>query len=251
MLKAASNTTGAVSNSELVLSEQAFQGAQAVKTAVENSAKAARAAADAIKELAGYLEVRAPFDGIITERLVHPGALVGPATAGVSTPLVQLEQNTRMRLLVAVPESQVAGIAKGAVVTFTVSAYPGEVFEATIARPSQSLDTRTRSMLVELDAPNANAKLVTGMFADVTWPVRRGYKSLLVPSTAVVTTTERTFVIRSRAGKAEWVDVRRGAPSGDLIEVIGALQEGDPIVRRGNDEIREGTPLPGTSAAAQ
>ena len=99
MLKMASKTEGAVSSSELILSEQALQAAQAVKTAVENLAKAARAAADAVKELAGYLEVKAPFDAVVTERLVHPGALVGPATAGVSAPLVQLEQNTRLRLV--------------------------------------------------------------------------------------------------------------------------------------------------------
>jgi RND family efflux transporter MFP subunit len=248
MLKAASKTDGAVSTSELVLSEQAFQGAQAVKTAVENSAKAARAAADAIKEMASYLEVRAPFDGIVTERLVHPGALVGPSTAGVATPLIQLEQHTRLRLIVAVPEAHVAGIIKGATVSFTVPAYPGETFAATIARPAQALDTRTRSMIVELDTGNPGGKLATGMYADVVWPVRRPSTSLVVPAAAVVTTTERTFVIRARDGKAEWVDVRRGSTIGDMVEVFGPLREGDDIVRRGNDEIREGTALGGTAA---
>jgi RND family efflux transporter MFP subunit len=246
MLKAASNTPGAVSMSEVILSEQAFRAAESVRNAVENSAKAARASADAVKELAGYLQVRAPFDGVITERLVHPGALVGPATAGVSMPLVQIEQKTQLRLVVAVPEAHVSGIVRGASVTFTVPAYPGERFTATIARPAQSLDARTRSMMVELDTPNASGRLATGMFADVTWPVRRASASLLVPSTAVVTTTERTFVIRNRAGRAEWVTVRRGSAIGDMVEVVGdTLREGDMVVRRGNDELREGTPLGG------
>ena len=243
MLKAASKTEGAVSTSEVILSEQAMQAAQAVKNAVENSAKAARSAADAVKDLANYLDVKAPFDGIVTERLVHPGALVGPSTAGVSAPLLQLEQNYRLRLVVAVPEAHVAGIVKGASVAFTVPAYPGETFQATVARSSQSLDTRTRSMMVELDAPNSNAKLATGMYADVIWPVRRPSASLLVPTTAVITTTERTFVIRARDGKAEWVNVRRGSTIGDMVEVYGNLREGDEVVKRGNDEIREGTPL--------
>jgi membrane fusion protein (multidrug efflux system) len=226
MLKRASETEGAVSQSEVILSEQALQAAQAVKTAVENSAKAARSAADAVKQLASYLEVRAPFDGVITERFVHPGALVGPATAGVSAPLVTIEQNNRLRLVVAVPESYVSGIARGAAVSFT----------------------RTRSMMVELDSSNAGGKLTTGMYADVIWPVRRPQETLLVPATAVVTTTERTFVIRSRAGKAEWVDVRRGSPVGELVEVFGDLRAGDDVVRRGNDEIRSGTPLSGRGA---
>ena len=243
MLKAASRTEGAVSSSELILSEQALQGAQAVKTAVENSARAARAAADAVKELASYLEVKAPFDGTVTERFVHPGALVGPATAGVSAPLVQIEQNTRLRLIVAVPEAHVSGIMKGAAVSFAVPAYPGETSKGTIARLAQSLDTRTRSMLVELDVPNSSGKLTTGMYADVVWPIRRASSSLLVPATAVVTTTERVFVIRARAGKAEWVNVRRGPAIGDLVEVFGELREGDEIIRRANDEIRDGASL--------
>lgn len=248
MLKNASKTEGAVSQSEVILSEQALASAQAVKTAVENSAKAARSAADAVKQLASYLEVKAPFDGVVTERFVHPGALVGPATAGVSAPLVQLEQSTQLRLVVAVPEAHVAGIVKGAAVTFTVPAFPGEAFSGTIARPAQSLDTRTRSMLVEMDVANPSGRLSAGMYADVVWPVRRPATSLLVPSTAVVTTTERTFVIRARGGKAEWVDVRRGSTVRDLVEVFGDLREGDEVVRRGNDEIRHGTPLTGSSA---
>lgn len=156
---------------------------------------------------------------------------------------MQLEQNTRLRLLVAVPESQVAGIIRGASVTFTVPAHPGETFEGKVARPAMALDTRTRSMIVELDTTNAGGKLATGMFADVSWPVRRATTSLLVPTTAVVTNTERTFVIRSREGKAEWVTVRRGPVVGDSMEVYGDLREGDLIVKRGNDEIREGAPL--------
>jgi len=249
MLKQASATPGAVSMSEVILSEQAYQAAQSVRNAVENSAKAARAAAEAVKELSGYLQVRAPFDGFITERLVHPGALVGPSTAGTATALVQIEQNARMRLVVAVPEANVSGITRGAAVTFTVPAYPGETFTATIARPAQALEARTRSMLVELDTSNSQGKLATGMFADVAWPVRRPATSLVVPTTSVITTTERTFVIRNRDGRAEWVNVRRGARMGDMVEVFGPLREGDMVVRRGNDEIREGSPLTSAPAA--
>jgi hypothetical protein len=66
-----------------------------------------------------------------------------------------------------------------------------------------------------------------------------------VPKTSVVTTTERTFVIRNRNGRAEWVDVKKGAVDGDLIEVGGALAAGDRVVRRGTDELRDGMPVGG------
>src|SRR5207244_12880446 len=83
-------------------------------------------------------------------------------------------------------------------------------------------------------------RLSAGMYPEVQWPVRRPQPSLLVPPTSIVTTTERTFVVRVNNGVAQWVNVSRGARVGDLIEIFGALKDGDTIVRRGTDEIREG-----------
>jgi hypothetical protein len=65
----------------------------------------------------------------------------------------------------------------------------------------------------------------------------------MVPKTSVVTTTERTFVIRDRLGRAEWVNVAKGAADGDLIEVSGNLKAGDQVVKRATDEIREGSAI--------
>jgi hypothetical protein len=68
-----------------------------------------------------------------------------------------------------------------------------------------------------------------------------------VPKTSVVTTTERSFVVRDHTGRAEWVDVRKGVGNGDLVAVIGDLRPGDLVVRRATDELREGTPIEATS----
>jgi hypothetical protein len=84
------------------------------------------------------------------------------------------------------------------------------------------------------------------MFPTVKWPVRRSRPGLYVPRTSVVTTSERTFVIRNRDGRAEWVDVRKGAADGDIVEVSGDLKPGDLVVRRATDEIRNGSQLQGT-----
>lgn len=238
-LKAASATPGVVAGNELVLAQKAVDAAGAVLQAHERSIEAARAAAEALKELEGYLRITAPFQGIITERYVHPGALVGSA----STPLLRLEQVSQLRLVVAVPESEVAGIVNGARVPFTVPAWPGQSFSGVVARVAHSLDPKTRSMAVELDVPNAGGQLAPGMYPEVQWPVRRMRPSLVVPPSSMVTTTERSFVIRVRDGRAQYVDVKRGSPAGDLVEVFGPLDPGDTIVRRGSDEIREGTQL--------
>src|SRR5713101_4281686 len=106
---------------------------------------------------------------------------------------------------------------------------------------AHDLDEKTRTMAAELDVKNADLRLGAGMYPEVQWPVRRPQPSLLVPPTTIVTTTERTFVVRITGdGAVEWVNVARGARVGDLVEVFGALKEGDTIARRGTDEVREG-----------
>lgn len=116
---------------------------------------------------------------------------------------------------------------------FRVSAFPDQTFQGVIARSAHSLEMKTRSMLVELDVANPRLTLAPGMFAEVQWPVSRAQTSLFVPTTALVRTSERQFVVRVRNGVAEWVDVRRGEVNGDVVEVFGDLREGDVVVRRG------------------
>jgi RND family efflux transporter MFP subunit len=236
-LKAASATPGVVAGNDLEIAERGLEAARAQVEAVKSGVAAAESALKAVSELESYLRIVAPFDGVISERNVHPGSLVGPAGGA----MLRLEQVSRLRLTVPVPEAYVGAIARGASVKFAVSAFPGQTFDGVVARPSHSLDVKTRSMLVELDVANEKLALSPGMFAEVRWPVSRANASLFVPASAVVRTSERQFVIRVRDGAAEWVDVRRGEASGALLEVFGDLRAGDVVVRRGNDEIRPGT----------
>ena len=238
-LKAAAATPGVVAENDLIVAEKNVEAAEAVVHAYEDSIKAAQAQVQSLRDLERYLTIRAPFEGIITERDVHPGALVGPAAG--STPLLRLQQISRLRLVVAVPEALVGAIVKDARVPFTVPAFPGETFYGVLSRIAHALDEKTRTMAAELDVRNPGLRLGPGMYPEVLWPVKKSRPSLLVPPTSVVTTTERTFVIRVRDGTVEWVTVTRGAPAGDLVEVFGPLKEGDVIVRRGSDELREGT----------
>jgi multidrug efflux pump subunit AcrA (membrane-fusion protein) len=135
-------------------------------------------------------------------------------------------------------------------VEFGVPAYPTRSFSGTIARIAHVLDQKTRTMSVELDVTNRDGALAPGMYPSVKWPVRSPRPQLWAPKTSVVTTTERTFVIRDHSGQAEWVDVRKGVTEGDLVELIGNLKPGDMVVRRATDEIRDGAPIqPSTKKA--
>jgi len=236
-LKDASATPGVISANELFQASKSVDAVKGAIAALTSAAKAARSSQAVIKDMQSYLNVTAPFDGIVTERFVHPGALAGP---GGNTPLLRIEQVTTLRLVVPVPETEISGIIKGAAVPFTAG---DKQSVGTIARIPRSVDAKTRTMPVELDVKNANGALAPGMFAEATWPVRKPRLSLLVPPTAVVTTTEKVFVIRVKEGKAEYVPVKKGTPAGDLLEVFGDLAAGDKIVKRGSDELREGTTI--------
>lgn len=239
-LKKAAATPGAIAGNELVQAEKSVDAAKALVRSRESAMRAAQAAVTASKDMQQYLRVAAPFAGVITNRYVHPGALVGPGNDS-SEGLLELQQVSRLRLVIAVPETNVAGIVRGGHVNFTVPAHSGQTFSGVVARTSPALDAKTRTMSVELDVQNLRGLLSPGMYPEVSWPVRGQGAALLVPATSVVTTTERTFVIRLRDGRAEWVNVKRGVTDGEFVQVQGALQVGDVVVRRGTDEIREGS----------
>ncbi len=239
-LKRAAETQGAIAGNELIQSQKQVEAAQAVVRSREQAKLVSAAAVQAQKELEAYLRITAPFDGIVTERLIHPGALAGP---GADQTLLIVEQISRLRLVVPVPEEDVAGTVRGTSVSFHVPAYPETTFTGRVARLAHALDEKTRSMAVELDVLNGNGRLSPGMYPKVSWPVKRSRPALFVPKTSVVTTSERTFVIVDRNGRAQWVDVKKGVPEGDLIEVTGGLQAGDRVVRRGTDELWEGSPV--------
>ena len=225
-LTAAAQTPGAVAGHEVEVAQAAMQAAQA--------------RVDSLRAMEQYLALTAPFEGVVTERNVHPGALVGPQGGATTTPLLRIEQVHKLRLTVSVPESLVGGIADDAHAAFSVRSFPGEKFDGVTKRVSASIDPKTRSMPVELDVDNKNGRLAPGMFASVVWPVKRTAPSIFVPPSSIAQSTERTFVVRIKDGTAEQVPVQRGISQADLVEVFGPLAAGDVVARRGSEDLRSG-----------
>ena len=227
-LRSAATTPGVVAGNDLELAQ--------------HHQDALRARLQSLQEMEKYLQVVAPFDGIITERNIHPGAVVGPeGDSHRTSPLLRLEQMKHLRLIVPVPEVYAGSIAKGATVPFTVPAFPQETFTGVVSRISQSVDPKTRTMPCEIDVMNTDHRLAAGMFPEIRWPIRRSTPTMFVPTSAIVTTTEDVFVLRVKDHLVQWVPVRKGSRSGSTIEVFGNLQSGDFVVLRGTDEMRPGT----------
>lgn len=171
-LLAASKTQGAVAEIDIVQARKALEAARGAVESIGKEAAAEQAAVRSLEALAALLTIRAPFSGVITARVAHPGAVVGPGSGA----LLELEQVSRLRCVAAVPESEFRRLKTGQRLEFTVAAYPGRKFAGNVARSAKSLDSRTRTMPVELDVHNSGGELAPGMYAEVLLaaPVQQG-----------------------------------------------------------------------------
>jgi RND family efflux transporter MFP subunit len=196
--------------------------------------EAAKSGAIAYAQLKNYLVIRAAFDGVVTQRNIDPGTLV---VAG-QEPMFVLENISKLRLRVAIPETYTAAIPESTSVSFTVDAQPSKKYSAKLARKSNQIDAKTRTELWEFEVINDSKELKSGMYANASFNLQRSEPSFVVPYSAVVTNQEKSFVIRVRDGKTEWVNFRSGISMKDKVEIFADLMEGDQLVVRANDEIK-------------
>lgn len=227
-----SKTPGTISPNDL---EQAYAKQQSDYAQLD-AAKAAYAEAGATRN---YLEIRAPFAGVITARNVSAGAYVG---AGSATPIFTLQQQKKLRLVVSVPEAYVSYLNHKTEVEFTVDAMAGQTFKAKVSRLAGALDTRLRAQRTEMDVENADKKLLPGMIAEVSLPMNGNTKNFVIPTTAVLNSTQGVYVIKMNGNKAEWIPVKTGRTAEENTEVFSdKLKVGDELVKQANEEIRNGS----------
>jgi len=207
---------------------------------------AAKAAYNEVAETIKYLQIRAPFEGVISMRNVNPGAYVGPSGKGSELPLFTLQEQKHMRLVISVPEAYTGYLTDNEKVNFTVKALPNRPFAAQVRRLAGALDNHLRAERTEMDVYSNDKTLLPGMVAEVELPLPAKDSSFIVPSTAVVDGTERLFVIRETVDRrAEWVDVQTGRSQGGKTEIFSkGLKEGERLVRKGTEEIRDGALVP-------
>jgi membrane fusion protein (multidrug efflux system) len=202
---------------------------------------AAKAQYREISARKNYLEIRAPFNGVITTRNVNPGAYVGPSGKGSEFPLFTLQEQKKLRLVIYVPEAYTGYLDQQDKVKFNVNAFPNEKFSAQVKRLAGALDNRLRSQRIEMDVTNDNKKLLPGMVANVIIPLSTKDSTFILPKSAIVSSQERVFVIKVVNNKAEWVDVKKGRENDGKVEVFGELAAGDKIVKVASEEVRNGS----------
>jgi membrane fusion protein, multidrug efflux system len=231
-LKEAAKKNGAVAAVELEKAYARYLGDSATYSS-------SRSEASASGQLQNYLQIRAPFSGVLTGRFVSEGALVGENGTN-STPLFQLAQQNKLRLTVAVPEKQAQSLPEGTKATFTVVDYPGKTFTAVLSRHSGAVDLSSRSVVAEFDIANPGAELRAGQYAKTTIQLQRRQATLWVPLSSVVESQAGRFVIKNEHQHTKRIQVQTGIVKDSLVEVFGGLAPGDKVLVKGSEEIKEG-----------
>jgi membrane fusion protein, multidrug efflux system len=237
-----SKTPGTISQNDLDI-------ALAKKNSDYAQLDAAKANYKEIQETKNYLEIRAPFTGVISIRNVNLGAYVGPSGKGSDMPIFVLQEQKKLRLIISVPEAFTGFITHKGEISFSVKSLPDQKFTAKVARLAGAVGDKLRSERVEMDVFNDNKKLLPGMAAEVTLPLPAIDSSFIVPKTALVNSSIKPFVIRVVNNKAEWINVEPGRSSDNMVEVYGKLSAGDQLIKVASEEIRDGSEIKTTARA--
>ncbi len=171
------------------------------------------------------MNVKAPFDGAIVEKMTAPGESLSEGARVVS--MVRINP---LRLLLNVPEQDVGLIREGQSVRFQVDAFPGEVFKGTVSRISPALDPETRTLVVEAEVPNKDRILKPGLFATAQVQLEADRKGVIVPATAVRSKGDASMVYVVDEGVTRAVMVVAGENRKGLVEIVNGLKGGETVV---------------------
>ena len=215
----------------------ASQQFQALMAARARVARARKALADTT--------VKAPFDGLVAERLVSTGDFVTPGTR-----VAVVVRVDPLRVELTVPEQFVSVVGVGRPVSLQVDAYPGRTFTGQVRYVSPALSASTRALIVEAVVANSAGELKPGFFATARIEQAAPTPALLVPARAVqsISGTQRVFI--AKGDRAEERIVTTGQTVDDLVEIVSGLAKGEPVILEHPDALVDGAPIATRTAAA-
>src|SRR6266404_3915333 len=204
-----------------------------------------------------YEVVRAPVDGVITARYFDPGAMIPAATSPVSaqvnptfptnntsSPLVSIATLQPLRIYAYAPQPLSPLIHDGDHASVTVDEYPGQKFDGTITRHPQALSEASRTMLVEIDLPNQDLKLMPGMYGKVQLTTKGNTTGPLVaPDDALVFRDDKVYLPLVRNNKLHLAEVQLGHDNGVEVVVTGDVHDGDLVAMSVGEAVADGQPV--------
>jgi membrane fusion protein (multidrug efflux system) len=254
MLGAKSGVTQAqlgadIAKRDLERAERLLAAGAVAENAVENARRGNLGAQAALEDAKARLAnaqrtldntvLKAPYEGIVSERMVNAGDIVAPGA-----PMFTVVDPSTMRLEGSVPADQLGAVRLGATVKFGVTGYPGKSFSGTISNIYPSADPQTKQVRLYARIPNAGSGLVAGLFANGR-VASTSHSALAVPQNAVDQRGIKPYVLRLKNGKAEKVEVTIGVRDDETenVEVLTGLAKGDTVLVGRAQGITVGAPV--------
>jgi RND family efflux transporter MFP subunit len=208
----------------------------------EADVNAAKSMVLRLEKLTNFKEVRAPFAGTITRRTANTGDLIHAGGSGAASALFHLAQAETLRVHVNVPQAYLRDISTGSPVHVLVAEYPNRNFEGKVIRTSGAFDVTTRTLLTEVEVPNADGALFPGIHVDVQLSLAQGNPPIVVPATSIITRKDGLQVaVVDDANAIHLQKVQVGRDLGQTIEIVGGLNEGSRVVTNPSDTLTDGT----------
>jgi RND family efflux transporter MFP subunit len=231
---------GVVSDQERESKKADYQSAEARLNAAVAQVALDKSKVDQYSALAEFKQVRAPFDGTITERKIDVGNLVTAGSGSTTTPLYRMAQTDPLRVFVDVPQSASGELMNAGVPAEIRATGAGGVFSGKTARSAESINAQARTMRVEVDMPNAGHALVPGMYVNIAFKLPpRGLVE--VPAAALIFRATGTQVARVGAdSKVQFEDVGIARDNGSLVELGSGARPGDRLVLNISSQIASG-----------
>jgi RND family efflux transporter MFP subunit len=207
---------------------------------------AAIAAEAEIDAQIAYATIEAPFEGIVTARAIDPGDMVYQASSpkGSAEPLLKVAKLDVIRVKTYVPEREAVWVDVGDAATISFDALPGQVFAGPVARLAGAVDPKTRTMLVEIDLPNADGRIPPGIYGQVRLVLEQRDGALALPTSAVQFGGTGAFVLVAAAGDvARRAPVETGLAVGGWTEIVAGLRGDERVVVGAPAGVTDGTAL--------
>jgi membrane fusion protein, multidrug efflux system len=206
-----------------------------------------KAAYEQMVAIQSYEIVRSLFDGVVTARFFDQGALIpqstSPSTFTSNTPIISMATLRPLRIYANVPQTLAPLIHDGDQASVTVTEYPQASFNGTVTRHPDALDEASRTMLVEVDLPNLDLKLLPGMYGSVHLKTAAPAGALVAPDDALVFRDGKVFLPIVRGSKLHLAQVSLGHDNGLDVVVNGDIHDGDLVALSVGQAVHDGEPV--------
>jgi len=238
-----------------VIAAQDFDTASDTYKQTQATVNADQASVNALNALENFKVVKAPFDGIVTERDTDIGAFV-PSGSGVQ--LFRMAQTSPLRVYINVPQTFARFVMPGVQADLTLNELPGRKYPAHVTNTAGAIDPTSRTLLTELEVPNKNEELLPGAYAEINLKLEGDSGLFTVPSNTLLFRSEGPSVGVVRAdGKVEIRKIVINRDLGTKLQISQGLSESDQVILNPSDGLADGmavtvaTPKPAEKPAAK